>query len=368
MGISPTPQITPTVKAVAIDQQIGSLAPTYMSAQVEQGATWDIKGTCTYEDMCYLMQSAYGAPTITATGTKTITGNTQASPTVVTATAHGFITGQLVTITGSNSTPSINGTYAITRLTANTFSIPVSVTVAGTAGSAVSATMWQYASPTTQVWNPLSLSMQLGDLVNPGVGLSGCLNQTWNITATQQKELTFTATGFGQTFSASQSLTAALNYRTVHPILMAQALFYADAAGAAPGTTAIANTLYSYQVDGDTGLKPIYGAGNLGPIDFSYDKQTLKVKLGLFYSPTLQTFFQTNWLTGLPVVTRFQATAGALQFTHDFAGFVTSDPAVWGDSQSARVLEVELEAQVDSTSSLANYSAFTLQNAVATLP
>jgi hypothetical protein len=32
------------------------------------------------------------------------------------------------------------------------------------------------------------------------------------------------------------------------------------------------------------------------------------------------------------------------------------------------VLEVELEAQVDSTSSLANYSAFTLQNAVATLP
>jgi hypothetical protein len=66
-----------------------------------------------------------------------ITANTVANPTVITATAHGLTTGETVTIVGSNSTPSIDGTFVVTVLTANTFSIPVNVTVAGTAGTVI---------------------------------------------------------------------------------------------------------------------------------------------------------------------------------------------------------------------------------------
>jgi len=68
----------------------------------------------------------------------TITANSQASPTVVTCGAY-VPTGSTVTITGSNSTPPINGTYVATNSSAVAFTIPVDVTVAGTAGTVVCA-------------------------------------------------------------------------------------------------------------------------------------------------------------------------------------------------------------------------------------
>ncbi len=65
-----------------------------------------------------------------------ITGNTAANPTVVTTSAaHGLIDGDVVQIIGSNSTPSIDGTFIVDELTPTTFSIPVNVTVAGSAGT-----------------------------------------------------------------------------------------------------------------------------------------------------------------------------------------------------------------------------------------
>jgi len=64
----------------------------------------------------------------------TITGNTAANPTVISSTAHGLATNDQVVITGSNSTPTIDGTYTVTVTGANTFTIPVNVSNAGTAG------------------------------------------------------------------------------------------------------------------------------------------------------------------------------------------------------------------------------------------
>jgi len=68
----------------------------------------------------------------------TITGNTLANPTIVTTSAaHGIpaATAQVVVIAGSvGSVPLINGSYVATRVSDTTFSIPVNVTTAGTAG------------------------------------------------------------------------------------------------------------------------------------------------------------------------------------------------------------------------------------------
>lgn len=69
----------------------------------------------------------------------TISGNTLANPTVVTTSGnHGLTSGDTVVITGSNSTPSINGTHVVTVISPTTFSIPVNVTGAGTAGTVTS--------------------------------------------------------------------------------------------------------------------------------------------------------------------------------------------------------------------------------------
>jgi hypothetical protein len=63
-----------------------------------------------------------------------IQSNTVAAATVITAAGHGLTTGDTIVIAGSNSTPTIDGERVVTVLTADTFTVPVTVTVAGSAG------------------------------------------------------------------------------------------------------------------------------------------------------------------------------------------------------------------------------------------
>lgn len=53
------------------------------------------------------------------------------NPGVITYSSHGLVTGDRVIITDSNSTPSVDGTWIVTVLNANAFTVPVNVTVAG---------------------------------------------------------------------------------------------------------------------------------------------------------------------------------------------------------------------------------------------
>lgn len=68
---------------------------------------------------------------------KNITSNSIANPTVVTATAHGFSNGDTVLIQGvTGSIPSINGSFVISNVLTNSFTVPVNVTTGGTGGTA----------------------------------------------------------------------------------------------------------------------------------------------------------------------------------------------------------------------------------------
>lgn len=60
--------------------------------------------------------------------------NSAASPTVITCFGHGLQTGDVITISGSNCTPTIDGERVVTVVDQNQFSIPVGVMVDGTAG------------------------------------------------------------------------------------------------------------------------------------------------------------------------------------------------------------------------------------------
>jgi hypothetical protein len=68
----------------------------------------------------------------------TITAESKANPTEITTSAvHGMATGDSVTISGSNSTPSCDGNYPITWVSSTKFTVPFNVaTTAGTAGTA----------------------------------------------------------------------------------------------------------------------------------------------------------------------------------------------------------------------------------------
>jgi len=63
------------------------------------------------------------------------TGITESSPVVITAPSHGLLTGRVIDISGSNSSPSLNGIHTVTVLDANTFTIPVEVLTVGISGS-----------------------------------------------------------------------------------------------------------------------------------------------------------------------------------------------------------------------------------------
>lgn len=68
-----------------------------------------------------------------------VTSSTDATPIVVTATAHGLATGDRVLIFGHTTNVAANGIYKVTKLTANTFSLQDENTGANIVGSGAGA-------------------------------------------------------------------------------------------------------------------------------------------------------------------------------------------------------------------------------------
>ena len=67
----------------------------------------------------------------TAKDQNTIQGATNGSPTVITSAGHGLQTGMEVTITGILGNTGANGTYVVTVLDGNTFSVAVDTSAGG---------------------------------------------------------------------------------------------------------------------------------------------------------------------------------------------------------------------------------------------
>jgi len=65
---------------------------------------------------------------------KSITSIAIGNPSLITVQNHGLESGNVINITGSNSTPVINGEHSVTVVTANNLLINVTVTTAGTSG------------------------------------------------------------------------------------------------------------------------------------------------------------------------------------------------------------------------------------------
>src|SRR5574344_412169 len=107
---------TNTVTTADVSGAISITLPTTLVAGNENTVVFDFTTTSS------------SSPTINQDATtKTITSASNATPIVITATAHGFNTGDKVYITGVLGNTAANGTWVITRLTADTFSLNGSV-------------------------------------------------------------------------------------------------------------------------------------------------------------------------------------------------------------------------------------------------
>lgn len=105
-----------------------------LGTDVKMSAIVSAQGTFTSTDIT--MQTGTSSDGA-VTGTVTITSSSVANPTnILTATAHGMVTGNVVRIFGhTGSTPDINGFHTITKVDNTNYTIPINVTVGGTGGS-----------------------------------------------------------------------------------------------------------------------------------------------------------------------------------------------------------------------------------------
>ena len=226
--------------------------------------------------------------------------------------------------------------------------------------------VWTFIVPGTATFTPVAYTMELGNLAaTTAVKLSGGLIQGWTIAGEQQKELSFTAKGFGNAATYGITPTAALNYRTTELALTPEVAVAMDPAGTAAGTTPYAGQLISFTLAGDSGLMPFIAGGSKAPVSFVYNKQTLGLKVTMAYSAALDTALQANLLAGKTAVFQIKATSGAKSIVIGFSGALKSDPVYFEDSQGAQAVSLDMDAVYDSTDAL--YTSFVVNNSVATL-
>ncbi len=130
--------------------------------------------------------------------TGSITAIATGNPTSITSANHGLTSGEAVLLSGTNSTPALAGPYTVTVTGTNTFTVPVNVTVAGTAGTwaTVLATITSntlVATPvfTTSASHGLTTGTQI---LIKGSNSTPSYNGTWTIASTPTVT-TFTLTG-----------------------------------------------------------------------------------------------------------------------------------------------------------------------------
>jgi len=115
----------------------GSYAPPIVISVIGQTAAWDT----TYPSLCSYTDTLTAAQLVLLQTTgNAITVASNATPIQITSNGHGLVTGQTVVISGATVNTAANGTWTITKVDANNFTLNGSVgNGAGTNGSWVLA-------------------------------------------------------------------------------------------------------------------------------------------------------------------------------------------------------------------------------------
>jgi len=189
-----------------------------------------------------------------------VTSSTDATPIVVTATAHGLVTGDLVQINGHTTNIAANGIFKITKVTANTYQLQNYNTGANIAGSGAGA-----GSSGVMVVAPRIALVKDWRNIILSVETSGSFNGTFNLAGSIGKLKSDDTTFQGTTpnFGATQSKS--------NPYTFVQILNL-DTAAAVNGATGVTSAgtdlhnMYEVNVNGLTYFCPIFTAWTAGTV------------------------------------------------------------------------------------------------------
>jgi hypothetical protein len=115
----------------------GTYSPPILISVIGQTAAWD----STYPSLCSYTDTLTAAQLVTLqSGGGAITSATNATPIQITSSGHGLVTGQTVVVSGVTVNTAANGTWTITKVDANNFTLNGSVgNGVGTNGTWVAA-------------------------------------------------------------------------------------------------------------------------------------------------------------------------------------------------------------------------------------
>lgn len=141
-----------------------------------------------------------------------VTSSTDVTPIVVTAAAHGFNTGDAVSITGHATNVAANGTFKVTRLSANTFSLQDEFTgadIAGSGGGGGINGVAMKACPLVNVKDYRNIIVQFstGGTATLNVQIAGSLGKPESLTVSTVAGNTHQPVNFGGTRSVSNTYT-----------------------------------------------------------------------------------------------------------------------------------------------------------------
>lgn len=356
MGVTPYPSFKPKLKTTIFDEDRASFAPGFNSANLEGGGefNWNMYGT--FEDIRYILRGGLLSTTPVGGSTVAIVSSTNASPIVITATAHGLATGDDVFISGHLVNTAANGAWTIIVLSANTFSLTGSTgngvgVATGTVG--IQPFTETYTAPAGSAWNAQSYSIEYSYDIGT-LQAKGCLINKWGIKGEAKKQWDVSVAGFYKTHIQNGTLTAAIPNRAVNVILFPSTALYIDVANAAPGTTPITGALAGFGLEVTNGLSPVYTGDSVDPSNWTYDTVKPSLSLKLLYTASVKAALAPI-LAGNRGVIRLKQTTSAKSHTIDFAGVIADDPSLYGNEQGgAKSIEIKLDGQNDD-GTLAGY-------------
>ena len=238
--------------------------------------------------------------------------------------------------------------------------------------------VWANAASLTSVPAVQPYTIELGNVGDSGnsdsMVLTGCLPQSLKVSGEIGKEMTFEVSGFGQQFLSGKELTGALTQRTgMEPVLFLGSSFYLDPFGTAPGTTPFTNTLSKFDLTIDTGIVPVFAAGQTYPINWTHKIINYKLSMSFLMTTTLRTFLTTNLLRDsssgnqVGATVRIKGASGTKIVQMDMAGMMDADPSLFDRDQDVQAISVSMSGLYEPTS-MANYLKTSVTNSISALP
>lgn len=232
--------------AAAVTTTIGKLVNFHLTASYSSGTSLTITAVASSTTVTpaplFNLTAIEGFTVAGNMAGVAIASNTTASPTVITSTAHGLVTGDVIIVASADETKIVSGTYRVKYASANTYtlsSLDGNTGLAGTSTTTATVTkVAQYARGSGQ------------DLVNAGIsGASASYNYG---TLTLDYKIAVT----DNTGDISRSTSNTLNYYIQQSLVASP---YTATTNASTLVTAIEDTLHDYVLGGTT-AEPILSA------------------------------------------------------------------------------------------------------------